>query len=337
MSSCRCLGSFPGRGRRARRARSARQRLLQSVRRLRLRPGNRRCTPEQIRADLKAIAPYTRTVRTYTTTRGAEAVPEIAQEFGLRVSLGIWLDKDAERNDREIQSAFALARKHRNIDSIVVGNETIYRNEQLPLPNLRLNEQDAENLLREEAQRISEAQTKTDKDWAKDENNVRRLIRVIQRVKRETGLAVTTGEIHAVWSYHPSLASAVDFIGAHVLPYWEGISGKPCGRPGGAHLQPASPGISRQADGDRRVRLAERRLQPPRGGAGLTQPGGGAAHVRQPRRGDGHRLQHHRSLRPAVEGRHRRRRRRLLGLLRHLARSRSFPGPGRSPIRTTGS
>ncbi|HEY5965388.1 MAG TPA: glycosyltransferase [Xanthobacteraceae bacterium] len=185
---------------------------------------NRRCTSNQIRADLKAIAPYTRTVRTYTATRGAEAVPEIAQEFGLRVSLGVWLDKDAERNEREIQSAMALARKHRNIDNIVVGNETIYRNEQLPLQNLRLNEQDAENLLREEAQRISEAQTKTDKDWAKDENNVRRLIRVIQRVKRETGLAVTTGEIHAVWSYHPSLASAVDFIGAHVLPYWEGIS-----------------------------------------------------------------------------------------------------------------
>jgi exo-beta-1,3-glucanase (GH17 family)/cellulose synthase/poly-beta-1,6-N-acetylglucosamine synthase-like glycosyltransferase len=184
---------------------------------------NRRCAPEQIRSDLKAIAPYTRTVRTYTATRGVELVPAIAQEFGLRVSLGIWLDKDAERNDREILSVLALARKHRNIDSIVVGNETIYRDDQIPLPNLRLNEQDADNLLREEARRISEAQTADDKKWANDENNVRRLIRLIQRVKRETGLPVTTGEIHSVWSYHPSLASAVDFIGAHVLPYWNGI------------------------------------------------------------------------------------------------------------------
>ena len=47
---------------------------------------------------------------------------------------------------------------------------------------------------------------------------------LIQRVKRETGLSVTTGEICSAWSYHPSLASAVDFIAAHVLPYWEGVS-----------------------------------------------------------------------------------------------------------------
>jgi cellulose synthase/poly-beta-1,6-N-acetylglucosamine synthase-like glycosyltransferase len=49
---------------------------------------------------------------------------------------------------------------------------------------------------------------------------------VIQRIKRETGLPVTTGEIHSVWAYHPALASAVDVIAAHVLPYWEGHSDK---------------------------------------------------------------------------------------------------------------
>ena len=40
-------------------------------------------TAEQIRADLKAIAPYTRAIRTYSATRGAELVPPIAAEFGL--------------------------------------------------------------------------------------------------------------------------------------------------------------------------------------------------------------------------------------------------------------
>ena len=37
-------------------------------------------------------------------------------------------------------------------------------------------------------------------------------------------MPVTTGEIWNVWIEHPELASAVDFIAAHVLPYWEGIS-----------------------------------------------------------------------------------------------------------------
>ena len=35
---------------------------------------------------------------------------------------------------------------------------------------------------------------------------------------------MTTGEIWSAWLDHPELVSAVDFIAAHVLPYWEGIS-----------------------------------------------------------------------------------------------------------------
>ena len=46
------------------------------------------------------------------------------------MSVGAWIDKNTERNDREMRNVIDLARKHRNIDSIVVGNETIYRGEQ---------------------------------------------------------------------------------------------------------------------------------------------------------------------------------------------------------------
>ncbi len=144
----------------------------------------RRTSAEQIRADLKAIAPYTRMVRTYSSTGGAELVPEVAREFGLRVSVGAWVDKNTDRNDREMRAVIDLAKKHRNIDSVVVGNETIYRGEQ----------------------------------------TIDELIRKIHRVKRETSVPVTTGEIWSAWIEHPELASAVDFIAAHVLPYWEGIS-----------------------------------------------------------------------------------------------------------------
>ena len=65
----------------------------------------------RIRADLTAIAAPARAVRTYASTQGLERVPEIAAELGLTVTLGIWLDKDKARNEREITTALALARQ----------------------------------------------------------------------------------------------------------------------------------------------------------------------------------------------------------------------------------
>src|SRR6185437_3850481 len=56
-----------------------------------------RPTIEQIRADLKAISRYTRAIRTYSATGGAELVPPIAAEFGLKVTVGAWIEKDKDR------------------------------------------------------------------------------------------------------------------------------------------------------------------------------------------------------------------------------------------------
>jgi len=103
-------------------------------------------TATQIRADLKAIAPYTDTIRTYRSTRGMELVPAIAAELGLKVTLGISLesnldhdgnydlvpdtddpgnpDKRITRNEAEIRTAIKLARSYNNVNAIVVGNET---------------------------------------------------------------------------------------------------------------------------------------------------------------------------------------------------------------------
>ncbi len=143
-----------------------------------------RPTAEQIRADLKAIAPYTRAIRTYSSTGGAELIPPIAAEFGLKVSVGAWIGKDGARNAREIRSAINLARHNSNVDAIIVGNETIYRGEL----------------------------------------TIKQLIALIRKVKRSSPVPVTTGEIGSVWLEHPELASSVDFVAAHVLPYWNGIS-----------------------------------------------------------------------------------------------------------------
>jgi exo-beta-1,3-glucanase (GH17 family)/glycosyltransferase involved in cell wall biosynthesis len=143
----------------------------------------KRPTAAQIRADLKAIAPYTRAIRTYSSTGGAELIPKIAAEFGLKVTLGTWIGKDKARNEREIRSALSLARHYSNVDAIVVGNETIFRGDM----------------------------------------TVKQLIKLIRKVKRSSPVPVTTGEIGSVWLQHPELASAVDFVAAHVLPYWNGV------------------------------------------------------------------------------------------------------------------
>jgi exo-beta-1,3-glucanase (GH17 family)/cellulose synthase/poly-beta-1,6-N-acetylglucosamine synthase-like glycosyltransferase len=138
----------------------------------------------QIRADMKLLAPYTRTIRTYSSTGGVELVPPAAADQGLKVTVGAWLDKDLDRNEREVRSAIDLARRHNNVNGIVVGNEAIFRGEM----------------------------------------KVEDLVKTIQRVKRSSPVPVTTGEIWSVWRDHPELVSAVDYIAVHILPYWEGVS-----------------------------------------------------------------------------------------------------------------
>ena len=74
-------------------------------------PDGLRIPEAQIRADLTEIAKHAKAVRTYASTQGLERVPEIARELGLKVTLGIWLDKDTARNEREIATALDLARE----------------------------------------------------------------------------------------------------------------------------------------------------------------------------------------------------------------------------------
>src|SRR6476661_1043334 len=141
---------------------------------------------EKIRADLKKLATLTRAIRLYSSTGGIELVPPIAAEFGLKVTVGAWIDKNVDRNEREIDAAINLARHNSNVNGVVVGNETIYRGEQ----------------------------------------KVEDLIELIKRVKKSVNVPVTTGEIWNIWRDYPQLGYSVDFIAAHVLPYWENFTDK---------------------------------------------------------------------------------------------------------------
>src|ERR1700756_25589 len=147
-------------------------------------PDGLRIPEAQIRADLTEIAKHAKAVRTYASTQGLERVPEIAAELGLTVTLGVWLDKNAARNEREITTALDLARRYHNVTRLVVGNETFLRHE----------------------------------------HTAAGLANIIRRVKRDSPVPVATADHWKTFLDHPELVDSVDEVFAHVLPYWEGMS-----------------------------------------------------------------------------------------------------------------
>ncbi len=51
-------------------------------------------TDELIRRDLARLSKLTKRIRTYTVGHSHNRIPHIAREFGMKVSLGIWLRGD---------------------------------------------------------------------------------------------------------------------------------------------------------------------------------------------------------------------------------------------------
>jgi exo-beta-1,3-glucanase (GH17 family)/cellulose synthase/poly-beta-1,6-N-acetylglucosamine synthase-like glycosyltransferase len=140
-------------------------------------------TDDEMRRDLEIMSKLTDNIRTYSVDGTLEDIPKLAEEFGLRVTLGIWISPDQERNEREILRAIELANTSRSVVRVVVGNEAIFRKE----------------------------------ITAKD------LSVILDRVRAAVKVPVTTSEQWHVWEEHPELAKHVDLIAAHVLPYWEFI------------------------------------------------------------------------------------------------------------------
>ncbi|HWV11053.1 MAG TPA: glycosyltransferase [Pseudomonas sp.] len=135
----------------------------------------------EIREDLELLATQTDNIRTYSVDGALEAIPRLAEEFGLRVTLGIWISLDEERNEREILKAIELANTSRSVVRVVVGNEALFRRE-ITAP---------------------------------------KLIEYLDRVRDAVKVPVTTSEQWHIWEEYPEIAEHTDLIAAHVLPYWE--------------------------------------------------------------------------------------------------------------------
>ena len=135
----------------------------------------------EIRADLELLTKQTDNIRTYSVDGSLANIPRLAEELGLRVTLGIWISPDLQRNEREIAKAIEIANSSRSVVRVVVGNEALFRSEIEP----------------------------------------EELIAYLDRVRAAVKVPVTTSEQWHIWEEHPQLAEHVDLIAAHVLPYWE--------------------------------------------------------------------------------------------------------------------
>lgn len=133
--------------------------------------------------DLRLLANHVSAVRTYTALDGIEEVPRLARDYGLKVTAGAWIGTDEEKNKAEIASLIRMARAHRNVDRLIVGNESILRT-----------------------------------DVTVDE-----LIQQLRKVRKAVRRPLSTAEPWHVWLAHPELVREVDFMAVHLLPYWEGL------------------------------------------------------------------------------------------------------------------
>ncbi len=144
---------------------------------------NGRFSDERIDADMALLSQHAASIRIYGVSDGLDRIVSGADKHGLEVMAGAWISPDAEANSREVDKLLEVAAAHSNVKRVIVGNESLLR-----------------------------------KDVKPDE-----LIALIERVKRQVEVPVSTAEPWHVWLEYPELARAVDFITVHVLPYWEGV------------------------------------------------------------------------------------------------------------------
>jgi glucan 1,3-beta-glucosidase len=138
--------------------------------------------PRQIEQDLAQLKPVTDCVRTYSVDHGLDQIPEIAQRYGMKVLQGLWLSSRPDLSRQQIETTVALAKRFPEvIAAVIVGNEVLLRGE-MSAPDLA---------------------------------------RTIRAVKSQVSMPVTYADVWEFWLRHREIATAVDFITIHILPYWE--------------------------------------------------------------------------------------------------------------------
>jgi len=138
--------------------------------------------PRQIDEDLAQLKHITDCVRTYSVDHGLDQIAEIAKRHGMKVLQGLWLSNLPELSRKQVATAVALAKRFPDvIAAVIVGNEVLLRGE-MAAPDL---------------------------------------VRTIREVKAQVSVPVSYADVWEFWLRHRDVASAVDFVTIHILPYWE--------------------------------------------------------------------------------------------------------------------
>lgn len=138
--------------------------------------------PAQIEHDLALLAERFDCVRTYSVGQGLDYVPEAAAKLGLEVMLGVWIGWTDADNRRELALGIKRANQYPEVvRALVVGNEVLLRQEQKPA----------------------------------------KLKAYIEQAQNATDVPVTYADVWEFWLKNRDMEDSVDFVTAHILPYWE--------------------------------------------------------------------------------------------------------------------
>ncbi|MEO7066178.1 MAG: glycosyl hydrolase family 17 protein [Rhodanobacter sp.] len=139
-------------------------------------------SPERIDADLRVLSQRFDCVRTYSQGQGLSVVPAIAQRYGMKVLLGIWLGSDKKANAEQVRMGIAVARKYPQVlRGVIVGNEVLLRGDL----------------------------------------SANALAGYLREVRAAVTVPVSYADVWEFWLRHPELANSVDYLTIHILPYWE--------------------------------------------------------------------------------------------------------------------
>ncbi|MBF6058117.1 glycosyltransferase family 2 protein [Thiomicrorhabdus heinhorstiae] len=140
---------------------------------------------ESIDADLTQLSGMVHAIRTYSVDGVFGDISKLAAKHNINVALGAWLDKDAERNERELSKLEEIVqRPPYNIVRVIAGNEALLRKD------LTLEQMTA----------------------------------YLDRLQKNIQTPISTAEPWDIWIKYPELAKHVDYLAVHMLPYWEGIA-----------------------------------------------------------------------------------------------------------------
>jgi glucan 1,3-beta-glucosidase len=136
-----------------------------------------------IERELRAIRTMSGCIRLYSSDWRQDQVLPIAQKLGLKVLLGAWINSHPDTSHADLDRAIALAKRYPDtVQALMVGNEVLTVKE-MPIADL---------------------------------------LPYLDEARARSPVPVTVAEVWSIWLDYPELADHVDFIGAHILPYWDG-------------------------------------------------------------------------------------------------------------------